>query len=113
VAEDRLLRLLCAAGIPEPIVNTRGILGLARDEPDFVWLQQRLNVEVDGGHHDEPRQRMDDRERDAEIAEIGFLVGRVGARELWTRPRKVIRWIVAAMEGRPAPVDPRTRRIVI
>ena len=112
-AEDRLLGSIVAAGVRVPIVNTRGALGLNRDEPDFVWPDRRLNVEVDGRHHEREPQRTDDRLRDAQAAELGWSVARVPARTAYHRPGRVVRWIAAALAREAAPVDPATRRMVL
>ena len=66
--EDRFLKLIRGAGLPEPIINTRH-LGF---ELDFRW--PGLNVEVDGDHHDRPRNRRDDRVQDAMMRANGFTV---------------------------------------
>jgi len=42
---------------------------------DFACLKARLIIEVDGGHHS--TQRKDDRERDANLAALGFTVLRI------------------------------------
>ena len=42
---------------------------------DFACLQAKLVVELDGGHHS--AQRGTDRERDANIEELGFKVLRI------------------------------------
>ena len=43
-AERRMRRLVAAAGLDQPLTNTR-LLG---HEVDFLWPDQRLVVEVDG-----------------------------------------------------------------
>lgn len=99
-SEDVLLGGLLRARALVPAVNQRGILGLSRDEPDFVWLAQRLNVEVDGEQHDEPTQAEDDRRRDAELAERGIHVIRIRSVDVWTRRRAVIRRIMDELARR-------------
>jgi very-short-patch-repair endonuclease len=41
---------------------------------DFVCIDRKLVVELDGGHHNEPRQLEHDGVRDAVLARHGFLV---------------------------------------
>lgn len=97
--EDRLLARLLLAGVRPPIVNTRGAMGLSRDEPDFYWREERLNVEVDGGQHDESAQAADDATRDAEVESMGIVVIRVRARDVWRRPNRVVAAVQAALQG--------------
>ena len=57
--EDRFLKLIRGAGLPEPVINTHhhGF------EVDFRW--PGLCVEIDGDHHDRARTQRDDRIQDA------------------------------------------------
>jgi hypothetical protein len=86
--EDRFLKLVRGAGLPEPIVNTRH-LGF---ELDFRW--PGLNVEIDGDHHDRPRSRRDDRIQDAVLRAHGFTVIRLRETDL-NRPDGVLRQLAA------------------
>lgn len=110
-SEDRLLGCMLQHGIEVPLVNTKGALGLARDEPDFAWIGARVNVEVDGGHHDEPAQVADDDVRDREAAQLGFYVLRVRARDVRRRPRAIVRVIDRAMAGERGLADPGARYV--
>jgi very-short-patch-repair endonuclease len=47
---------------------------LGRFIVDFVCLEKRLVVELDGGHHNEPRQQMYDLQRSEWLKERGFRV---------------------------------------
>lgn len=95
-SEDAILRdVLVDPGVEEPLVNVRGALGLSRDEPDLTWPARRVNVEIDGGHHDDPAQAADDRRRDAEAAALGWRVLRVRTRTYWGNRHATIRRILA------------------
>jgi Protein of unknown function (DUF559)/Transcriptional regulator, AbiEi antitoxin len=69
---ERLMRRLAhAAGLSTPLINCR-LLGRERD---FVWLEQRLVVEVDGHAYHAPRgARENDHDRDAELTLAGWRV---------------------------------------
>lgn len=86
--EDRFLRLVGRARLPEPIVNTPH-LGF---ELDFRW--PGLNVEIDGDQHDRPRDRLSDHARDAVLRERGFVVLRFREHDL-DRPGEVLRQLAA------------------
>lgn len=73
-AEERLLALVRAAGLPEPAVNVR----VAGYEVDFLWRAERLVVEVDGYAFHSSRAAFErDRRRDADLQDAGLQVRRV------------------------------------
>ena len=82
--EDRFLRLVRAAGLPEPATNTdvRGY------EVDFSW--PGLCVEIDGGGHSRRRTKTEDRARDAALRAGGIEVVRFTDDEIHERPEAVI-----------------------
>ncbi len=86
--EDRFLKLIRGARLPEPVINTPH-LGF---ELDFRW--PGLNVEIDGDHHDRPRSKRDDRIQDAVLREHGFVVLRFREPDL-DRPAEVLRQLAA------------------
>lgn len=104
--EDAILAELLRSGGPMPVVNTKGAMGIPRDEPDFVWPAVRRNVECDGGHHEDAAQRADDAERDAAAATRGWQVLRVRACGYWRQPRRVVRSLLHFVDG--GDVDLRT-----
>jgi len=112
-SEDVLLGSLLAGLAREPVVNTRGAMGLARDEPDFVWTDRKLNVEVDGRHHDDPHRAADDALRDEEARLLGYTVIRVPAADVWRRRRSVVDLVLRALAGEAVPIDPATRRVIL
>ncbi len=106
--EDDLLADMLAAGVDTPIVNTRGCMGMSRDEPDFVWRARRANVEMDGRQHDEPRQAEDDRLRDAEAVQRGWRVLRIRARDFWRARSRVLRHVLHFLDGGDPPRHPNS-----
>ena len=100
-------------GLPMPIVNVRGALGIPRDEPDFVWPELRVNVESDGGHHDQPGQWSDDQRRDEAAIALGWRVLRVRARDFHRRRSVVMRAVAAFVRGGQVPTEPDSRVLCI
>lgn len=92
VAEEHMLALIAAAGLPRPSVNT----WIALDdntgyEADFLWPDARLIVEVDGRtHHARRRAFAHDRQRDRRLALAGYETRRYAASELRSRPDQVV-----------------------
>jgi very-short-patch-repair endonuclease len=96
-AERRMMRLVRAAELPVPRVNSR----LGRYEVDFLWPKQRLVVEVDSFRFHSPRARFErDRARDAALAAAGYTVIRVTWRQLVDAPEAVAARIAAALAVR-------------
>jgi hypothetical protein len=86
--EDRFLRLVRGAGLPEPIINTHH-LGF---EIDFRW--PGLAVEIDGPGHDRPRSQAEDRIQDAALQAQGFRTLRFREADL-ADPAGVLRQLAA------------------
>lgn len=90
------LELFRAAGFPEPAVNV--YLPEARAEVDFLFRDQRVVVEVDGGaYHRTDRQRDEDNARDARLQLARYTVIRVSDRRLNHDPEGVIADVAAAL----------------
>jgi very-short-patch-repair endonuclease len=71
--ERRMLRLCRSAGLPEPESNQR----IAGERVDFVWREERLVIETDGGQaHLTAAAFENDRRRDVELMVAGWRVGR-------------------------------------
>ncbi|MDP2789632.1 MAG: endonuclease domain-containing protein [bacterium] len=49
---------------------------------DFCCWEKRLVIELDGGGHDEPKQRMKDDKRDVYLTSQGFRVVRIWTSEM-------------------------------
>jgi very-short-patch-repair endonuclease/predicted transcriptional regulator of viral defense system len=97
-AEERLLTLVRSARLPAPGVN----VGLAGYEVDFVWMAERLVVEVDGRAYHSARSRFEgDRRRDTDLAAAGFRVIRVTWHQI-TRESQVVLARIALALGRGA-----------
>lgn len=93
-AERRLFALVRAAGLPLPKKNAR----VGRLQVDFLWLREKLIVEVDGyAYHSSMRAFERDRERDAQLAARGHTVIRVTWRQLRDGPEAVVARIAAAL----------------
>jgi predicted transcriptional regulator of viral defense system len=91
VAEERMLALISAVGLPRPRVNA----WIALDEntgyeADFLWPDACLIVEVDGRtHHARRRAFAHDRQRDRRLALAGYETRRYAAKEIQSQPDQV------------------------
>jgi hypothetical protein len=90
--EERFLSLVAQAGLPAPLVNHR-LLGYT---VDFFWPDARLVVETDGRNHLRPKAFEDDRERDADLQALGYVVVRFTWRQVTERPAWVAERLRAA-----------------
>jgi very-short-patch-repair endonuclease len=96
VAEERVLELVRAAGLPPPEANAR----VGPYEVDFVWRDRRLIVEVDGYAFHSTRPKFErDRERDASLVNQGWRVIRVTWRQVRDRPEKTVALLRDALRG--------------
>ena len=96
--ERRFLNLIRAAQLPSPRVNAR----LHGFEVDFLWPQQRLVVETDGGQfHNHPRAFETDRRRDQILVANGYRVIRVTWRQLRDEPLAVVARLTMALLATP------------
>lgn len=92
--EERMLRLIREAGLPEPEVNVK----LGRWEVDFLWRENRLVVEVDAyGTHSSPWAFERDRLKSAELQDAGYDVRRVSRRQLLDRPQLLVGMVARAL----------------
>lgn len=99
--ERRLVDACVAHGLPPPLVNHRVRTTTGpRYELDVVWLEVRLDVEVDGPHHLLPSQRRRDRVRDRHLRADGFEVARFPVEEVDDDPAEVAERIAALLAGR-------------
>jgi very-short-patch-repair endonuclease len=99
--EHSFRSLLRRAGLPQPLVNHR----VAGHECDFVWLRERVIVETDGwGSHGNREAFEDDRDRDAHLAALGWVVVRVTWRALTTEPILVAARLARTLAARDAAV---------
>jgi very-short-patch-repair endonuclease len=79
----------------------------ARQQPigpyyvDFVCREQRLIVEVDGGQHSD---NLADRDRDADLAALGYRVVRVWNNDVLGNIEGVLQFLQSELEQAPHPV---------
>lgn len=73
ILERRLLSALRRRGVSEPVVNGKLQLGDLTIEPDLMWREPRLVVELDGGTHADRRARRRDARRDREALRQGWI----------------------------------------
>lgn len=100
-AEKRLVAACAGLGLPAPLVNHRVRTTSGPEyELDAVWLDVRLDVEVDGPHHLLPSQRRRDRVRDRHLRDDGFEVARFPVEEVDDDPPEVAGRIAAILARR-------------
>jgi very-short-patch-repair endonuclease len=84
--EGRLLALCRRHRLPRPEVNVR----VASFTVDFLWVERRLVVEVDGYRAHGTRSAFEaDRARDVELQLLGYAVARFTWRQVAERPGEV------------------------
>jgi very-short-patch-repair endonuclease len=109
VAEERMLALIAAAGLPRPRVNA----WIALDdntgyEADFLWAERRLIFEVDGrAHHARRGAFAHDRQRDRRLALAGYETRRYAATELESRPERVVDELRRFLASHAGPIPAR------
>lgn len=94
--EERFLTLIFREQLPRPEVNA----SVGPSEVDFLWREQRLIVEADGGAtHATPTAFEDDRRRDAELTAGGWRVLRFTWRQIVYEPGSAVAAITRVMAG--------------
>lgn len=89
--EARMLPLLTHHALPIPETNERLRIAGRIFEVDFLWREQRVVVETDGGRfHNHPRAQRRDAERNRLLARDGYRVPRIGWEELRDEPDRTI-----------------------
>ena len=75
--------------------GTRGECHFRRQHPiaDFICLEAKLIIEVDGAYHNEPQQQVNDRVRTDILSDMGFKVIRFTNEEVLSNPKSVLRTI--------------------
>ncbi|MBS1845376.1 MAG: DUF559 domain-containing protein [Actinobacteria bacterium] len=92
--EAKLLPLLTDAALPIPETNAKLRLAGKVYEVDFLWREQNLVVETDGGRfHDNPAAGGRDSERNHALARAGYHLPRLGWEDLRDRPEPTMREI--------------------
>lgn len=71
-------------------------------ELDFALLGLKIDIEIDGGEHEQPEQRQRDRVRDQRLVALGWVVVRFNYWQLVFEPETVRRTIGAVIQQRSA-----------
>ena len=104
--EERFLALCDEHGIPRPEVNSE----VEGYECDFVWREQALIVETDGGAaHGTARARERDRKKDVKLLLAGWRVVRVTWVRLLNEPGQVAAELNQLLKQAPLPAAPVAR----
>jgi len=100
-----MLPLLTQYMLPIPETNERLRIAGKTIEVDFLWREQRVVVETDGGRfHDHPRAQRRDAERNRLLARAGYRVPRVGWEQLRDEPDQTIAEIARFLRTPISPV---------
>ena len=98
--EEALAALARRARLPSPLFNTPLKLGPRFIEPDCMWPEQRVIVEVDGWETHGTRDSFEsDRARDRALTATGWRVIRVTWRQLRDEPERIARDVRALLVG--------------
>jgi very-short-patch-repair endonuclease len=96
-AERAFLKLIRDARLPPPEVNQR----LGRYEPDFMWRQERVIVELDSYQfHGGPAGFHNDHEKDLVYRDAGFDVLRPTRNHVVHQSARVLAMVVRALARR-------------
>jgi very-short-patch-repair endonuclease len=106
--EELFLALVERSGLPRPRMNASLWIRGRFFEPDCLWREQRLMVELDGREvHATDQAFEDDRERDRILLAEGWRTARVTWRQLRDQPDEVVADLRQALK-RPLPFNPWT-----
>ncbi|MFL5859458.1 MAG: endonuclease domain-containing protein, partial [Solirubrobacteraceae bacterium] len=96
-AEERVLALIRAARLPEPLVNAR----VGGYELDFFWPQARFALEVDGFRFHAGRAAFErDRSKDRDLRNVGIDVMRVTWRQIEREPFALVASVARGLQPR-------------
>lgn len=99
--ETRLRLLLVGAGLPRPVTQIPVEHGGKRRRIDMGWPQWRVGVEYDGEQHfTDAKGYADDIDRLEFLADQGWVIVRVSARQLRYERREIIVRVTRALERR-------------
>jgi very-short-patch-repair endonuclease len=99
--EAKLLPLLTEAALPIPLTNAKLRLDGKTYEIDFLWREQKLVVETDGGRfHDNPAAGERDSDRNHALAAAGYHLPRLGWEDLRDRPEQTLGEIARLLRSR-------------
>jgi very-short-patch-repair endonuclease len=94
--EEVLRDLLRAADLPPPERNYK----VGKDELDFYWARERVNLELDSDAAHRYRRDVDNR-RDARLQAMGITVIRASGHELAQRPEAIVARVAQALALSP------------
>jgi very-short-patch-repair endonuclease len=98
--EAKLLPLLTEAALPIPETNAKLRLAGKAYEVDFLWREQKLVVETDGGRfHDNPTAGARDSSRNHALTDAGYHLPRLGWEDLRDRPEATMREIARLLRA--------------
>jgi len=86
--ENLFRAILKKARLPQPESNADVWTGQRFYRPDFLWREQKLIAEIDGGVHAD--QQHADRLREAELAAIGHHIQRFDRLQLIRHPDRIV-----------------------
>jgi very-short-patch-repair endonuclease len=89
--EAKMLPLLTHHSLPIPETNQKLRVAGRTFEVDFLWREQRVVVETDGGaFHANPMAQRRDAERNQVLARAGYRMPRIGWEQLCEKPDQTI-----------------------
>jgi very-short-patch-repair endonuclease len=108
VLEPAFARLLVSRSLPAPVFHHVIVTGSRSYELDFAYVDERIDVEVDGWAHHGAREAFEaDRRRDAELAALGWVVVRFTWRQVVHDGARVAAQIAAVLRVRSRRQDHR------
>lgn len=106
-AEQTLARLLTGLPLPTPALNpSLRLPGGERFQPDLLWFEVGLAVEVDGPHHRLPRRATGDEDRALRLFAAGIDVIRLSTGRITSVPATCQQQVVAAYRRQAARATP-------
>lgn len=103
--EAKMLPFLTHHSLPIPETNVKLRADRKAFEVDFLWREERVVVETDGGRfHDNPPAEARDSQRNQALARAGYRVPRIGWEELRDEPERVIAEIRRFLRPPDSPV---------
>jgi very-short-patch-repair endonuclease len=103
--EAKLLPLLTRHSLSIPETNEKLRIAGRVFEVDFLWREQRVVVETDGGRfHDNPMAQKRDGDRNRLLARAGYRVPRIGWEQLRDEPDRTIAEIARFLRVSDSPV---------
>lgn len=96
----RVIQLLRAAGLPEPVREYEVRVGKDRYFIDLAYPERRLAIEIDGREsHDAPAAFQHDRTRQNRLVLMGWTVLRFTWADVTQRPERVVEVVATAMNA--------------